>query len=121
MAAAVIPIIAAAAPLLQPLISSLVMHVEHIFGHKTGPTKFDNVLTAVLKTASDLATAGKIPGQLDPSSIATMIESVVQDLKARGVLNPETAASVVQAQSNTASIPQSLTLKVLSGSLQLGQ
>lgn len=88
MASIAVPLIAAAAPLLTPLIESLVTHVETLFGAKTGPTKFDVVLQAVGKAAQDLGAAGKLPGQLDTATIATMIETVVQNLKAAGVLNP---------------------------------
>jgi uncharacterized protein (DUF697 family) len=88
MASIAIPLISAAVPLLTPLIESLVTHVESMFGAKTGPTKFDAVLTAVSKVAADLGTAGKIPGQLDTASLATMIETVVQQFKADGILTP---------------------------------
>jgi len=95
MATAIIPIVVAAAPLLQPLINSLIIHVEKLFGAKTGTTKFDNVLQATLKTATDLSTAGKIPGTLDPATIAMMVEAEVQSLKAAGVLTPEIATQIV--------------------------
>jgi hypothetical protein len=88
MASIAVPLIAAAAPLLTPLIESLVTHVESLFGAKTGATKFGVVLGAVTKAAEDLGTSGKLPGQLDAATIATMIETVVQNLKSAGVLNP---------------------------------
>lgn len=121
MAAAAIPLITAAIPLLQPLISSLVVHVENLFGAKTGPTKFDAVLNAVTKVASDLSTAGKIPGQLDPNSIAMLIETVVQDLKSTGVLNPSTAAKIAQLPamaSPSNALPA--TIRIIGGSLTIG-
>ena len=93
MAAAVIPIVLAAAPLLQPLITSLVTHVEHLFGAKTGKTKFDLVLGAVTQAAEQLATAGKIPGVLDAQSIAAMIQTVVTDLQARRNPQPRVSRS----------------------------
>ena len=94
------------------------MGVEHLFGHKTGPTKFDIVFQTILKTAQDLATAGKIPGQLDNASIASLIESIVQELKAQGVLTPEIATTIM---SNSASaMIGGKTVKIIGGSLQLG-
>jgi hypothetical protein len=106
MAAVAVPLIVAAIPMLKPLITGLVHHVEVLFGHKTGPTKFDQVLKATLNAAQALATAGKIPGQLDPASIAMMIETEVQQLKAAGALTPEASAAVVSGTGAA----QSLTL-----------
>lgn len=126
MAAAIIPIVAAAAPLLRPAISWLAVHVEHLFGAKTGPTKFDIVLNAALKIASDLATSGKIPGSLDAVSVATLVESVVQELKSSGVLNPNTAQTMVEhgnvviSQGGAAS-SVSATLQITGGTLVLGK
>jgi hypothetical protein len=81
--------------MLSPLITGLVHHVEVLFGHKTGPTKFDQVVKATLNAAQALGTAGKLPGQLDPASIAMMVESEVQQLKATGALSPETSAAII--------------------------
>jgi uncharacterized protein (DUF697 family) len=122
VAAAIIPVVLAAAPLLQPLITSLVTHVEHLFGAKTGPTKFDVVLNAVTKAAEDLSAAGKLPGVLDSQSITAMIQTVVADLQAAGVLNPTSAGQIVTATSN----PQMLnalgsqSLKIIGGTLTIG-
>src|SRR5690348_10549765 len=95
--AALIPIIEAAAPLLTPLIKSGATHLEQIFGAKTGPTKFDALLNMILPTAEKLSTAGKIPGQLDPASIAGLIQSIVTDMKAKGELTPEAVQAKVQS------------------------
>lgn len=118
MAAAVIPIVAAAAPLIIPLIKSAVLHVEALFGHKTGPTKFEVVLAYVAKLAEALSTAGKIPGTLDASSIAALIESIVQQMKADGILTPEVAGPLVT--SANASLTMGTTLHIMGGTLQLG-
>lgn len=118
MAALAIPIIAAASPLLTPLIQSLVMYVEHRFGAKQGPTKLDTVVNAVLPVAVSLATAGQIPGQLDAAHVAAMVEAVVQRLKDAGVLNPETAA-VIAAQPIAVSTLPTGTLRVTGGTFQL--
>jgi hypothetical protein len=87
-----IPLILTAAPLIQPLVMSLVVHMERLFGHKTGPTKLDNVVTTVFKVLDDLSTAGKIPGSFDKASVTQLVESIVADLNQKGVLNPETIA-----------------------------
>jgi hypothetical protein len=94
--------------MLTPLVTGLVQHLEVLFGNKTGPTKFDAVLQSVMAVATRLSTAGAIPGQLDPASIAAMIETVVQDLKSKGALNPQTSAAIIAGQSTV--VPQSLTL-----------
>jgi hypothetical protein len=106
--AAFAPLIASAIPLLTPLVTGLVHHVEALFGTKTGPAKFSIVLACVTAVATQLSTAGMLPGQLDPASIAAMIESVVQELKSKGILNPPSCASIIAGQS--AALPQSLTL-----------
>lgn len=124
MAAAIIPLVTAAIPLLTPLVMSLVTHVEHLFGAKTGATKFDNVLTSTLKVAQDLGTAGKIPGQLDPQSIAVLIQSVVSDMKAKGLLTPEIAPSVSTSPGSsvaTLSAPAGASaMTIIGGSLTFG-
>jgi hypothetical protein len=70
------------------------------------------VLGAVTKTAQDLSTAGKLPGQLDAATIATMIETVVQNLKSAGVLNPniKPADAVPTATAKTYQIAGTVTL-----------
>lgn len=88
MAAAIIPIIAAAAPLLKPIIEGLIMNVQKLFGHDngTGPTKAASVIEAALVIADKLSTAGKIPGVVDATTIATMMETIINELKAKGLL-----------------------------------
>lgn len=126
MAAAVIPVVAAAAPLLMPLIQSLVTHVEHLFGAKTGADKFALVLQSTIAAADKLSAAGKIPGTLDPASIATMIQTLVSQLNANGVLTPENAANAVSKGSVIQTSPgisvplgSVTTLSIVGGSLQL--
>src|SRR5689334_22161608 len=92
MAAATIPLITAAIPLLTPIITNLIQHVESLFGAKTGETKFKTVLDAVTAIAGQLSTAGKLPGVLDPSTLAQQIEVIVQDLKSKGQLPAPTVA-----------------------------
>jgi hypothetical protein len=109
MAAAIIPILAAAAPLLTPLIRTLAVHVEHLFGARTGPTKFDVVLQSVLKAADAMATGGQIPGRLDPASIAAMVQTVVQQLQSAGILTPEASSALVSATPLIGSHPMKVT------------
>jgi hypothetical protein len=91
MAAAIVPIISAAAPLLAPLIVGLVKRVEGLFGAKTGATKLATVATATKAVADALSGAGKIPGVLDDPAIVALVEAVVQSLKGQGQLDAETA------------------------------
>lgn len=81
-------LISAALPLVTPLIQALVVHVEKLFGAKTGQQKFQSVLSAVIPVIDALSAAGKIPGTIDGVAVGSIIESVVQDLKAKGILNP---------------------------------
>ncbi len=57
MAAALVPLIAAGYPILKPVILSLVTHIEHLFGAKTGPTKLKAVLDALSPIAAALGVA----------------------------------------------------------------
>jgi len=95
--AALIPIIEAAAPLLTPLIKGAATHLEHLFGAKTGPAKFDALLNMILPLAEKLSTAGQIPGQLDPALLAGLIQPIVTDMKSKGELTPESAAAAIQS------------------------
>lgn len=119
-ALAIGPIIAAASPLLIPLIQSLVMHAENLFGAKTGGTKLETVVNAVLPIAQQLAASGKLPGQLDAGSITAMVESVVQNFKAQNILNPDTAKTVATQSIATATAgPGGQSFKISGGTLQL--
>lgn len=87
-AIALAPIISAAIPLIKPLLQSLVLHVEKLFGAKTGQTKFEQVLAAATPIVNQLATAGKIPGTIDGIALGSLIETIVQEFKGANVLNP---------------------------------
>lgn len=90
MAAAVLlpTLISAAIPVITPLVQSLVLHVEKLFGAKTGQQKFQSVMSAVVPVVDALAASGKIPGSIDGVAIGSIIESIVQDFKSKGILNP---------------------------------
>lgn len=118
MAGAIIPLAVAAAPLLEPLVKALVMRVEHLFGAKTGPTKLDAVLAALTPVVGQLATAGKLPGQLSPSDLLALVENVVRALKGAGVLNPDTAAVVAAQPIAVSSVPTG-PIRITGGTLQL--
>jgi uncharacterized protein (DUF697 family) len=89
MAAAIVPLISAAAPVLVPLIVSLVKKVEGLFGKKTGPAKLAAVSQATQAVANNLSAAGNIPGLLNMETIISLVEGVVQALKANGQLESE--------------------------------
>lgn len=99
MAAAIVPVaasaIAAALPIITPLLTSLIHHVEVLFGAGTGPTKLDTVIQAGSQVVSQLAGSGKIPANLDAASIGTIVQTLVQDLNAKGSLNPQASASAI--------------------------
>ena len=102
MAAAVLlpTVISAVIPLITPLVQSLVVHVEKLFGAKTGPDKFQSVLAAILPVVNALSTAGKIPGTVDGVAVGSIIESVVQELKGKGILNPSVTIPPVAGSNN---------------------
>lgn len=79
---------AQAAPLLIPVIKDLVLGVQGLFGHNngTGQTKQDIVVKATEVVSNQLSTAGKINGVLDSATIVSLVEGVVQVLKAAGAL-----------------------------------
>lgn len=95
MAAAIIPIVTAAAPLIIPLIKDLVANMQNMFGHNngTGQTKAETVVDAVMAVVTKLSAAGKIPGVMDPATIASMVEMVVQQMKADGKLPSDGATA----------------------------
>lgn len=120
MAAAAVPLIAAALPLLAPVIGAIVMGVEHLVqGKNQGPSKFDMVLQAVLQIVEKLGAAGTIPGQMDANSVAAMIQAVVTQLKAAGVLTPENAAAWLAALGKPGAAAAPSGPFVLSGTVQI--
>jgi hypothetical protein len=71
-------------PLIIQHIPGIIQMVEGLFGPKTGPTKL-KLSTEMLKQITDaLAAAGKIPGVPDQGTLALVIESVFQQMKAAG-------------------------------------
>jgi uncharacterized protein (DUF697 family) len=94
MAAAIVPLISAAAPILVPLIVSLVNKVEGLFGKKTGPAKLAAVSQATQAVASNLSAAGNLPGLLNMETIISLVEGVVQALKANGQLGEDATTTV---------------------------
>jgi hypothetical protein len=122
MAAAVLPIvslIAAAQPVLEPVIQALVMGVENLFGGAgTGPAKLLTVVNAVLGIAGQMGTSGKLPGELDAGSVTSMVQTVVGNLKAQGVLTPAIAAAVA-AQPIASAVAATGTYQITGGNLIL--
>jgi hypothetical protein len=79
------PIIAALISLAPTLISPAIRAVEALFGPKTGDTKMAAVVAALMPVLEKLATAGKLPGIPDPSTLETVVESVFQQDKANSL------------------------------------
>lgn len=86
MAAAAIPLIASLIPTLFPLGRSIVLGVEHLFGHGTGATKKQVATDMLGNLAKALATAGNIAGSPTTDDVANLIEVIVQELKSQGHL-----------------------------------
>ena len=112
MAAAAIPILTAAMPLLIPIGRALVVQVEHLFGAKSGAAKANAVYDALGAVAAQMAEHGKIPAKLDSASITAIIEAIVAEMNSRGILNPASAAAMVAAgvTSPQPSVNQGITL-----------
>ena len=125
MAAIAIPLLVAAAPLLEPVIRYVVLNMEHLFGAGTGPQKLSTAVTTMLGIANDLSKAGKIPGTLDAASVTGLIQAIVTDMKNRGVLTPELATSIITAQAAAMPPTQNMgattttTFKIVGGTLQV--
>jgi hypothetical protein len=121
MAAATIltlaPEILSALPVIVPFIKNQILFVESLFGGKTaaapnvGQTKLNTVVNNVVGLVNNLANLpdgapNKLAGPLDPTSIATIVETLVQQLKAQpGGLTQEKATAIVQAQTVGATVP----------------
>jgi hypothetical protein len=91
-------------PLIIQHIPSIIQIVEGLFGPKTGPTKLQ-VSTDILKQITDaLAAAGKISGIPDQSTLALIIESVFQQMKAAGQATG-TVVAPVGATTGTLPLP----------------
>ena|ERR1700674_107616 len=97
MAAAIIPLVAAAVGAISPLIPSIVQSVEGLFGHSTssgqkdGADKMTAAVSMLTAALQQLANAGKIPSGpvVDPSlpaGLAGAVQQAVDALKAQGML-----------------------------------
>lgn len=83
-----VPLIAPLLQLVGPsIIKGLVSGVEKLFGAKTGPDKLASVIGALKPIVEKLATAGKLPGIPDDTTLQTVIETVLQDMKNTGELD----------------------------------
>ncbi len=76
------PLIAALVSLAPKLIGPTIRAVEAIFGPKTGDTKMQAVIDALIPTLTKMAAAGKLPGIPDEATLRTVIESIFQQDKA---------------------------------------
>ena len=96
MASAIVPIVLAAAPLLEPFIKGAILHAQKWFGYNNGTDqeKLNTVLNAVLSAASSLTAAGKIPDKVTPELAITLIENTIATMKALGAVGCITNGSV---------------------------
>jgi hypothetical protein len=121
MAAAIVPLVIsgvqAAYPILAPFIQAVIVHLESLHGAKTGSqVKLPAAVAAVTPVANSLSTAGKFP-LLTSDQITAMVESSVQQLKATGILNPDTASAI--AASPLTPVQNAASFSIKSGTLQL--
>lgn len=112
MASIAVPVatalIQAALPILTPLAQTLISHAEALWGEKTGTVKFNWVFDALSTAATALGTAGKLPGQLDAGTIGTIIETSLQDIKAKN--GGQVPTTVPTATAKTYQIAGTVTL-----------
>jgi hypothetical protein len=69
--------------------------VEALFGPKTGETKMKATIDALTPIIAALATAGKIPGIPDETTLRAVIEAVFQQNKA-AIENPAAPPSTAE-------------------------
>lgn len=99
MAAAIVPLITGLGPLVLPWI---VKGVDIIFGPKTGDAKMPAALNAFKAILEAAATAGKLPGPVpSDDALKAIIETVVQDLKAKGEMPTEQKNAPLTPPQNT--------------------
>lgn len=98
MASAIVPIVLAAAPLLEPFIKGAILHAQKWFGYNNGTDqeKLNTVLNAVLSAASSLTAAGKIPDKVTPELAITLIENTIATMKASGILGADSPLPIIQ-------------------------
>jgi hypothetical protein len=83
MAAAVLPFL----PLIISAVPQIVNLMETLFrGHGTGPQKLATGAAVLQTVATDLATAGKIPGAPDLATATALVQGTVDSMKASGQL-----------------------------------
>ena len=83
-----VPLIAPLLQLVGPsVIKGLISGVEKLFGAKTGPDKLASVIAALKPVVEKLATAGKIPGIPDESTLQTVVETILQEMKNTGEID----------------------------------
>ena len=93
MAAAIIPIVTAVLPVLHPFITSLIQHVEGMFGKKQGAAKLDTVVQAVTAAVDNLLKQGILKAPIDVDTVKTIVETILSGLKTTGNLPPTASTS----------------------------
>lgn len=83
VAIAIMSAVAALAPVIPPIVQA----VEHAFGKGTGETKLQTATKVTQLVAEGMAAAGKLGGPAPTEAqLMALVESTVQDLKARNLL-----------------------------------
>ena len=128
MAGIAVPLITSAISALLPEIPTIVKAVEGLFGSGRGQTKLSTAVDMTTQAANALATAGKIQGIPDATTLTTLIETIVQQMNSAGQLGksetntppnavgPNPAASVIlpmggNTQTVTISVPGTITVR----------
>lgn len=73
--------------LIVSLAPTLISLVEKLFPPKSGPAKTEAVNSAILAILTDLKTKGALPASLDPNQVATVVETIFQQMSASGQIN----------------------------------
>jgi hypothetical protein len=118
MAAAIIPLVAAAVGAISPLIPGIVQAVEGLFGHSAttntqdGAAKMQAAVAMLTAALQQLANAGRIPSGpvVDPSlpaGLAGAVQQAVDALKAQGLLGSPTAGQSTAKPAPPATASQS--------------
>jgi hypothetical protein len=119
MAAAIIPLVLDAAPLITPLLQKSIIGVEHLFHFKPkhGPAK-SAIVNSFAKTLCDsLVAAGVLKSAPEGTELNTLIQTIYNSLDVQGIMNNPTATAIA---ATTSVLPSVHTTLQVSGTLNLG-
>lgn len=113
---ALAPTIVSGVAALLPEVPKIIQAVEGWFGDGQGPTKRETAVDMTTAAANRLATAGKIDGIPDATTITTLVETIVQQMNAQGLLGkPAQSPAATPATPPAAAVPQVKTLNLPPG------